>query len=249
MFFFGSLITCYVLRSGYKTDNIEKNGSKEWNETLEEWCYLLPLTTVSQKEIHRRCEEEVVSAEMAVRRKKNKALPSSAAAVQEEKKTGLEDLLSESDDEEHKDVEETQKQRRQREAREKAKAERAEKASQEKEQKAAKRATVTANKKIVKLATGTVSALSDCVAQVGKALQSQAADSVDDALKASATECLTTLKDWKNACQQALVQHGKNVETPLTLPFDTNKEVAEKIKEAKALKDSILGKKRKVEKK
>ena len=78
-----------------------------------EWCYLLPLTTVSQKEIHRRCEEEVVSAEMAVRRKKNKALPSSAAAVQEEKKTGPEDLLSESDDEEHKDVEETQKQRRQ----------------------------------------------------------------------------------------------------------------------------------------
>ena len=248
-----------MLRKGYKTEKIEQNGTKEWNETLEEWCYLLPLTKVCEKEIHRRCEEEVVSAEMAIRKKKETAKPSAvsnAAGGSHQEADCLVDLLSESDAEEQTGSlpkEETEKQRRQREKRDAKKAEKAEKAEKDKEKKAAaeearkaKRATIAANRKVVKLATGCVTSLSDCVTDVGKALQSKAADpSLDDALKASATESLTTLKDWKHACAQALAQHGKNVETPLTLPFDSNKEVADKIKEAKTLKDSILGKKRK----
>ena len=194
---------------------------------------------------------------MAIRKKKENARPIAAgndAAASDKKPDSLVDLLSESDGEEQTGQvpQETEKQRRQRETREAKKLEKAEKAEKDKEKKAAaeearkaKRATIAANRKVVKLATGCVTSLSDCVADVGKALQSKAADpSLDDTLKASATESLTTLKDWKHACAQALAQHGKNVETPLTLPFESSKEVAEKIKEAKVLKDSILGKRR-----
>lgn len=87
-------------RQGYNTENILKNAPKEFNETLGEDTFLVPLVKVSEREVHQLCEEEVVQAELALQKRKVKDNDQKAKSDASGSKVFVPvDLVSESDEE------------------------------------------------------------------------------------------------------------------------------------------------------
>ena len=247
-------------RRGFNTANILKNAPKEFNETLGEDTFLVPLVTVSEREVHQLCEQEVLQAELAMQKRKVKDNDQKAKAEASASKVFVPiDLVSESDEETKRQdppknpepPQETEKQMAARLKKEAKAAERAEKAAADKAKKEQARIDAKAvkeimakNKKLVQLATSALSILTPCIDELAKVLKEKQGEAEDD-LKSAACDQMGTLRKMRSESSAALKEHSKSLENPLSLSFENLKTVQEEVKNAKFLKDRLLGKKAK----
>ena len=220
----------------------------------------MPLVKVSEREVHQLCEEEVVQAELALQKRKVKDNDQKAKSDASGSKVFVPiDLVSDSDEETKplaevpvpQDIKETEKQKAARLKKETKAAERAEKAAAEKAKKEQAKAdaklvkeTVAKNKKLVQLATSALSILTPCIDELAKVLKEKQ-DEAEDHLKSAACDQMSTLRKMRSESSAALKEHSKSLETSLSLSFENLKSVQEEVKNAKFLKDRLLGKKAK----
>ena len=207
-----------------------------WDPILQEKTYMLPVTSLQEKEVKQRIESSVAAAERSVRKRKVDHQPEAANV------TGamIVDLLS--DNEDAPDTEQpipepeqelTAKQlEAQRKKEEKAAARKAEQ-ERKKESQKERREMLKMNKTIVSLAGKAVVELQPLCVE----LQQTCAfgdDNWPDLLKENLVQERDVLLDWKKAAAAALQKHAKNSEAKLeALPFKDSQEMMVRVKAAK----------------
>ena len=223
-------------------DKIKANAPKEWSDTLEEWTYLVPMVTVNEREVHRMCEQELAEAEMEIKKKKQLKDDKSTAALA---LAAAEDMALESDSEKSQKARDKREQDKSKKAKAAAKsASKKEQKNAEKEEKKKQKEIQKQNTKTMKLAAEVMPLLSPVLAELEKALTAKKDDAnVAEQIKQDAMEVLQKLEGMKGDCALALKEAGKETNKALDLPFSSSKKAQETIKEAKNLKDLIVGKK------
>ncbi|CAK9026880.1 unnamed protein product [Durusdinium trenchii] len=226
---------CLWHSKGYNTNQIQENAPQMWDPILQEKTYMLPVTSLQEKEVKQRIESSVAAAERSVRKRKVDHQPEAANV------TGamIVDLLS--DNEDAPDTEQpipepeqelTAKQlEAQRKKEEKAAARKAE--ERKKESQKERRETLKMNKTIVNLAGKAVVELQPLCVELQQTCAS-GDDNWPDLLKENLVQERDVLLDWKKAAAAALQKHAKNSEAKLeALPFKDSQEMMVRVKAAK----------------
>ncbi|CAK9025536.1 unnamed protein product, partial [Durusdinium trenchii] len=219
---------CLWHSKGYNANQIQENAPQMWDPILQEKTYMLPVTSLQEKEVKQRIESSVAAAERSVRKRKVDHQPEAANV------TGamIVDLLS--DNEDSPDTEQpipepeqelTAKQlEAQRKKEEKAAARKAEQ-ERKKESQKERREMLKMNKTIVNLAGKAVVELQPLCVELQQTCAS-GDDNWPDLLKENLVQERDVLLDWKKAAAAALQKHAKNSEAKLeALPFKDSQEM------------------------